>query len=96
MQIVIEIPEAAYLDAKYHSASLWSWLTDLEVQKAIRNGTPLPKAENHGFIAVCDNMYAVTQEVVDKLKDTVFVGDKDCSYCFDIMEIIEADGGDAE
>ena len=98
MKIVIDISEDVYTRLFDNGIQDNEIAVDdvCEMARAIRLGTPLPKAENHGFIAVCDNMYAVTQEVVDKLKNTVFVGDEDCSYCFDIMEIIEADGGDAE
>ena len=99
MQIVIEIDEEEYQTYINHTEAILDSSIPLVHQDllwAVINGIPLPKAENHEFIAVCDSMDAVTQEVVDKLKNTVFVGDEDCSYCFDIMEIIKADGGDAE
>jgi len=105
MKIIIDIPEAAYLDAKYHSASLWSWLTDLEVQKSIRNGTPLPKG--HGRL--------IDADLIAKqygLNDATKYGNKNAkqqefSYSTMMMyeiadmiddapTIIEADGGDVE
>ncbi len=93
MKVVIDIPEEMVMALKQGSFGAKYNMYDLV--GCVMNGTPLPKAENHGFIAVCDSMDAVTQEVVNKLKSTVFVGDEDCSYCFDIMEIFKADGGDA-
>lgn len=54
----------------------------------IKNGAPLPKG--HSFIAICDSDFPITEEVKQKLKNTVFVGDEDCNYCFDMTEIIEA------
>lgn len=55
----------------------------------IENGVPLPKG--HGFIAICDSDLPITEEVKQELKNTVFVGDEACNYCFDMTEIIEAD-----
>lgn len=93
MQIVIDIPNSLYANiSKIQCGSIAS----KRILDCVREGTPLPKAENHGFIAVCDSMDAITQEVVDELKNTVFVGNEDCRYCFDIMDIFKADGGDAE
>ena len=86
MQIVIDIPEQIYLNAKT------DMLCGTEViVNAIKNGTPLPKG--HGFIAICDSDFPITEEVKQELKNTVFVGNEDCRYCFDITEIIEADKG---
>ena len=99
MQIVLEISEEEYQTYINHTEAILDSsipLVHQDLLRAVINGAPLPKAENHGFIAVCDSMDAITQEVANKLKNTVFVGDEDCSYCFDIMEIIEADGGDGE
>ena len=98
IELIIKIPEEIRL-ALINNVQLYldqQSICDSCIKQAIVNGTPLPKAENHGFIAVCDSLGAVTQEVVDKLKNTVFVGDEDCSYCFDIMEIIDADDTDTE
>ena len=90
MQIVIDIPEDYYKAIK--EIPVEQSTADMLI---IRNGTPLPKAENHGFIALCDSVDAITQELANELKNTAFVGNEDCPYCFDIMEIIDADGGDA-
>ena len=56
---------------------------------ALMNGTPLSK--EHSFIAICDSDFPITEEVKQELKNTVFVGDENCNYCFDMTEIIEAD-----
>lgn len=61
MQIVIDISEVTYLDVKYHSASLWSWLTDDEVQKAIRKGVVLPY--EHGRLIDADDLYREYREI---------------------------------
>ena len=99
MQIVLEISEEEYQTYINHTEAILDSsipLVHQDLLRAVINGAPLPKAENHGFIAVCDSMDAITQEVANKLKNTVFVGDEDCSYCFDIMEIIDADDTDTE
>ena len=96
MQILIDLDEARLRDVQRIAKVQLERNNFRTAEQIIAKGTPLPKAENHGFIAVCDSLGAVTQEVANKLKNTVFVGDEDCSYCFDIMEIIKADGGDAE
>lgn len=89
MQIVIDISEEQYNTIKsdlYNTfpAEMKKW--GLE---AIRNSTPLPKG--HSFIAICDSDFPITEEVRQELKNTVFVGNEDCNYCFDMTEIIEAD-----
>lgn len=87
MQIVIDVNEEVYSDIMYRAKNTprdmnnYDWL--------IANGTPLPKG--HAFIAICDSDFPITEEVKQKLKNTVFVGDEDCNYCFDMTEIIEAD-----
>ena len=63
-----------------------------EFEEYVLNGTPLPKG--HSFIAICDSDFPITEEVKEELKDTVFAGNEDCPYCFDITEIIEADKED--
>lgn len=88
IELVIKISEETYNNLKIGCTQR---ISNSEMIEALKNGTPLPKAENHGFIAVCDSMDVITQEVANKLKNTVFIGDEDCSYCFDIMEIIDAE-----
>ena len=87
IELVVKIPEEDYAaimsDKTYQPRSL----TNLEWK--IANGTPLPKG--HSFIAICDSDYPITEEVKQELKNTVFVGDEDCNYCFDMTEIIEVD-----
>jgi len=85
MQIVIDIPKNLYkaivnsLDAN----EAWS------LRMAVAKGTALP--EGHSFIAICDSDYPMTEEIKQKLKNTVFISDEDCSHCFDMTEIIETD-----
>ena len=57
----------------------------------IKEGISLPKAQNNGFLAVCDSDFPITREVIDDLKNTVFVGNEECRYYFEIVEIIDAD-----
>ena len=92
MQIVIDIPEGVYRNIlEIPSSSMFAVDCDRDIRKGIQNGTPLPKG--HGFIAICDSDFPITEEVKQELKNTVFVGNEDCRYCFDITEIIETDKG---
>ena len=43
------------------------------------------------FIAICESDFPITEEVKEELKNTLFVGNEDCSYCFEITEIINDD-----
>lgn len=87
MRIVIEIDTVDYEYIK--NGCIIPIKIDNHIYDAIRKGTPLPKV--HSFIAICDSDFSITEEVKQKLKNTVFVGDEDCDYCFDMTEIIEAD-----
>ena len=89
MQIVIDIPESILNTIQADEMISREQLAVLQVH--ILNGTPLPKG--HGFIAICDSDFPITEEVKQELKNTVFIGTEDCRYCFDITEIIEADKG---
>lgn len=84
MKIVIDIPDILM---KYivNGKDLSEEQND-EMALAIANGTPLPK--EHSFIAICDSDFPITEEVKQDLKNTVFVGNEDCRYCFDMTEII--------
>ncbi len=62
----------------------------------IAAGTPLPIHKGHGFIAICDSDFPITEEVKQELKNTAFVGNEDCNYCFEMTEIIEADKVESE
>lgn len=86
MQIVIDIPEKIYDAIMDDQVPSYEEIRVLCMD--IVRGTPLPKG--HGFIAICDSDYAITEGVINKLKDTVFVGDEECSYCFEMTEIIES------
>lgn len=89
MKLVIEISEEDYeLVQQGHIPFC--------VLDVIKNGTPLPKAKEYGFIAVCDSEYPLTEKVKQDIKDTIFVGNEECSYCFEILEIIPADKEDKE
>ena len=95
MQIVIDIDEDTYngIYKAFDIANKYDCPKPTELSgrlmQAVYNGVPLPKG--HGFIAICDSKYPMTAEVRQELKNTVFVGDEDCKYCFDMTEIIEAD-----
>ena len=93
MQIVIELPEDKFkaIIEKYDTfpKEMKEWGLD-----AIKNGTPLSKAKEYGFIAVCDSEYPLTEKVKQDIKDTIFVGNEECSYCFEILEIISAERSD--
>lgn len=86
MKIVIDIPKEMFQTVKDGN-----WCGNHIIGEAIRNGIPLPKG--HSFIAICDNDYPLSEEVIDDLKSMVFVGDTDDSgkvtYCFTMEEIIE-------
>ena len=87
MKIVIDLPEEDYIRLKEKGM-----FGRVDVfKKAVKNAIPLP--EHHGFIAICDNDYPLSEEVIDDLKSTAFMGDIDDSgkvtYCFTIEEIIE-------
>lgn len=91
MQRVIDISEEDFRKVQDGRASV------VMMRDAIRKGTPLPKG--HSFIAICDSDFPITEEVKQELKNTAFVGNEDCHYCFDMTEIIEADkeeGSDKE
>lgn len=84
MRLVIDIPDEEY--------ERWKTVGEMDafiVRKAMLNGTPLPKG--HGFIAICDSDEELSEQAIQELKNTVFVGDEKCSYCFDIVDIIKAD-----
>ena len=86
MQIVIDIPDGCYnelCNAQFPAQDTY------RLVEWIKNGTPLPK--DHGFIAICDSDEELSEQTIQELKNTVFVGDEKCSYCFDIVDIIEAD-----
>lgn len=85
MKIVIDIPEKAY--ELLNNCGV-DWLGAEHILDRVAKGTPLPKG--HSFIAICDSDSQITEEVKQELKDTVFVGNEDCHYCFDMTEIIEA------
>lgn len=82
MQLVINMPK-----------EMWERIKDgyvpLGISKYLKNGIQLP--EGHGFLAICDSDFPITEDIKQELKNTVFVGDEDCRYCFDMTEIIEAD-----
>lgn len=40
------------------------------------------------FIAICESDFPITEEVEEELKNTLFVGNEDCTYCFEITKII--------
>jgi len=88
MKLVIDIPEKMYNKI---NTGLYDY-GDMNI--IIQNGIQLPKG--HSFIAICDSDFPITEKVKQELKDTVFVGNEDCSYCFDIEEIIEADNAESE
>lgn len=88
MKLVIEIPEEDYKLYAYDE-----WNLPLGLVDALQNGKQLPKS---GFIAICNSDLPITKEVVDHLTSTIFVGDEDVTYCFEITEIIEADKEGAE
>lgn len=78
MKVVIDIPKALF--------DTIDEVNQFSLASIIKAGTLLP--EVNGFIAVCDNEnHEMTEKVIDELKGTVFVGE-DCSYCFDMVEII--------
>lgn len=60
-------------------------------ERAIKHGTVLPK--ENGFIAICKSEKPISEDVKKSLKETVFIGDEDCDYCFGMTDIIET-GGD--
>ena len=41
------------------------------------------------FIAICESDLPITEEIKEKLKNTIFVGNEDCDYCFEITKIID-------
>ena len=88
MKIVIDIPEEVKqkIDENLDSCDLDIYDC---VMLATKNGTPLPKG--HSFIAICDSDFPITEEVKQELKDTAFVGNEECNYCFDMTEIIEVE-----
>lgn len=43
------------------------------------------------FTAICESDFPITEEVKEELKDTLFVGNEDCFYCFEMTEIINDD-----
>ena len=88
MQIVIDIPEEIYNSARTVN-NIWNMRMAGFVCSAIANGAPLPKGNS--FIAICDSDFPITEEVKQELKSTVFIGNEDCRYCFDMTEIIETD-----
>ena len=91
IELIIKIPEEIYhktIEGIYEGEENDSLIIDTFIY-AITKGTPLHKG--HGFIAICDSDFPITEEVKQELKNTVFVGNEDCRYCFDITEIIEAD-----
>lgn len=79
--LIIKIPEKEYNILK-NSKMPMTWAEHL-----ISKGIPVP--EGHSFIAMCNSDFPITEETKEKLKDTVFVGDEYCNYCFDMTEIIE-------
>lgn len=82
MRLIIDIPDRMY-DAVKDGTYCGSLYNEL------KNGTPLPKG--HGFIAICDSDEKLSEQAIHELKNTVFVGDEKCPYCFDIADILEAD-----
>lgn len=89
MKIIIDIPEDVYKCCLPYKNNIvisnnCNYLP--EMIYSIANGTPLPK--EHSFIAICDSDFPITEEVKQDLKNTVFVGNEDCKYCFDMTEII--------
>lgn len=101
MELIIKIPEEMYQKIKQTSRFISGRRSgkrfDYILFNAVNNGTPLPKG--HSFIAICDSDFPITEEVKQELKNTAFVGNEDCHYCFDMTEIIEADkeeGSDKE
>lgn len=99
MQIVIDIPRKTYEHIRADGGHGIFNIQDEDnhiVTKAVFDGIRLP--EHHGFIAICDNDYPLSEEMIDDLKSTAFMGDIDDSgkvtYCFTIEEIIE--GSDSE
>ena len=87
MKVVIDIDENLY--TRLFDNGNIDAVDMLKACAAIRKGTPLPKG--HSFIAICDSDYPITEEVRQELKNTVFVGNEDCHYCFDMTEIIETE-----
>ena len=98
IEIVIKIPEETYQKIKETNMVISGRRNGIRLDyilfSAVNTGTPLPKG--HSFIAICNSDFPITEEVIQKLKDTVFVGNEGCSYCFDIAEIIEADKTESE
>ena len=91
IELVIKIPE----EVKNRLCFGVTYAEDIQtVCEALHNGTPLPKG--HSFIAICDSDFPITEEVRQELKNTVFVGNEDCNYCFDMTEIIEAERKEEE
>lgn len=82
MQIVIDIPNSLYANLqKIQNGSI----ACKRILETVKNGVVLPTG--HSFIAVCDSDFEITEGVIDKLKNTIFVGDEECSYCFEIVAI---------
>ena len=97
MKILIDIPEEVYeCCLPFKGANIVSNDCNYlpEMTYSIANGIPFPKG--HSFIAICDSDFPITEEVIQELKDTVFVGNEDCNYCFDMTEIIKTDKAESE
>ena len=85
MKVVIEIPKEVYKSIQDND---YCGISNADMYNAIKNGKALPKG--YSFIAICNSDFPITEEVIQELKDTVFVGNEECNYCFDLTEIIEA------
>jgi hypothetical protein len=42
------------------------------------------------YVAIIDNEGELSEESIEKIKNTIFVGNEDSQYCFDITSIKEA------
>ena len=85
VEVLVRIPKRDFEDLQ--SNYVW-WGKHGEY---IKKGTVLRKG--NGFIAICKSEKPISEDVKKSLKETVFIGDEDCDYCFEMTDIIET-GGD--
>lgn len=91
MKVVIDISEEVYKSIQDND---YCGISNADIYNAVKNGKALPKG--HSFIAICSSDFPITEEVKQELKDTVFVGNEECNYCFDMTEIIETESEEEE
>lgn len=92
-RILIEIPEQQYnnimaLDSACLGRIPYKGIVMYAVN-AIKNGIPLPN--EHGFIAVCKTDDLMSEEIEKELRESLFITDETCSYCYEITEIIKTE-----